>query len=243
MEQHSLPQDRCVSIEKVNQAWLVRFLPVGMGERNLWYVRLGQHWMNKQPIYCPKCVGFDFGGNPNAECPVCEMAALLNAQDNEAVSKYGLKLKVNLSYLTHCLVYQIDPGRGETQEMTEREVLKPWEFHHDTGTFIELMDYFRRGTTASRPFSVLDLEKGNDFWATRTTEGTRLARQDPGPVFDLSDPNYGQKIDQVWSAITQPRIRIPSLQELDAFARKAEAAAGKIGFNSHGGSPSPGRNR
>ena len=227
IEQHAPSTDRRVNIEKVNQAWLVRFLPVGLGERNLWYVRLGQHWMNKQPIYCPKCVSTDFGGDANAECPVCEMAELLNAEDNEAVSNYGFRLKANLTYLTYCLVYQIDPGRGETQEMPESEVLKPWAFHHDTSTFTELVDYFRRGTTASRPFSVLDLEKGNDFWATRTTEGTRLDRQDPGPVFDLADPAYKQKIDQVWSAITLPRIKIPTLKELDMFARKAEAAAGR----------------
>jgi hypothetical protein len=209
----------------------------------MWYVRLGQHWMNKQPIYCPKCVGQDFGGDLNAECPVCEMAELLNAEDNEAVSQYGLKLSVSLSYLTYCLVYQIDPGRGETQEMTEREVLKPWEFHLDTGTFTELVDYFRRGVTASRPFSVVDLEKGNDFWATRTTKGIRLDRQDPGPVFDLSDPNYKQKIDTVWNAITLPRIKIPTPKELETFARKAEAAALKVVPDTQGGSQSPGRNR
>jgi hypothetical protein len=245
MKQHSPPQDRRVSIEKVNQAWLVRFLPVGLGERNLWFVRLAQHSMNKQTIRCPKCVSLDFGGDPSAECPVCEMAELLNAQDNEAVSKYGLKLKVNLSYLTYCLVYQINPGRGEIREMPESEILKPWEFVHNTDTFIELMDYLRRGTTAARPFSVLDLENGNDFWATRTTKGISLDRQDPGPVFATRDSllqqkldqlpgaipppknktRYEQKIDQVWSAITQPRIWIPTLKELESFARKAEAAA------------------
>jgi hypothetical protein len=225
-EQHQKNKVRRVKIEKVNQAWLVRFLPVGLGERNLWFVRLGQHWMNRQPIFCPKCLSQDFGGDPNAECPVCEMAELLNAEDNEAVSNYGFRLKANLTYLTYCLVYQIDPGRGETQTLPESEVLKPWEFQHYKSSFDELMDYFRRGTTANRPFSVLDLEKGNDFWATRTTKGTRLDRQDPAPIFDLADPNYEQKIDQIWSAITQPRIKIPTLKELETFARKAEAAAG-----------------
>jgi hypothetical protein len=225
-EAHQKNKVRRVKIEKVNQAWLVRFLPVGLGERSLWFVRLGQHWMNKQPIFCPKCVSQDFGGDPNAECPVCNMAELLNAEDDEAVSNYGFRLKANLTYLTYCLVYQIDPGRGETQEMPESEVLKPWEFQHYKSSFDELMDYFRRGVTASRPFSVLDLEKGNDFWATRTTKGTRLDRLDPGPIFDLADANYEQKLDQVWGAITQPRIKLPTLKELETFACKAEAAAG-----------------
>ena len=242
MERFS-PQPRTVTIEWVSQAWLVRFLPVGLGERNLWFARMGQHWMNKQPIICPKCVSPDFGGDPNAECPVCYVAELLNATDNEALSKFGLKLKANLNYLTHCLVYQIDTGRGEIQEMSKNEILKPWEFHLDTRTFTKLMDYFRRGVATSRPFSVLDLEKGNDFWATRTTKGTRLDRQDPGPVFGLSDPNYEQKIDQIWSAIAQPRVKIPTLKELETFARKAVVAARKNASASPDGSPSPVKER
>lgn len=224
-ETHQKNKVRRVKIEKVNQAWLVRFLPVGLGSRNLWYARMGQHWMNKQPIFCPRCVSPDFGGDPNADCPVCQIADVLNAEDNDEISTFGFKLRANLTYLTYCLVYQIDPGRGEVQEMPDSEIMKPWEFQHYKSSFDELMDYFRRGTTASRPYSVLDLEKGNDFWATRTTKGTRLDRQDPGPIFALDDPQYEAKLDQIFNQISQPKIKIPTQKELEVFARKAEAAA------------------
>lgn len=228
-DNHQKSKARRVKIEKVNQAWLVRFLPVGLGERNLWYLRLGQHWANKRPIFCPRCVSPDLGGDPNAECPVCEMAKNLNASEDEAISSYGFKLKANLTYLTYCLVYQIDTGHGETQEMPESEVLKPWEFQHYKSSFDELMDYYRRGVTDSRPFSVMDLEKGNDFWATRTVKGTRLDRQDPSPIFDLADPRYDAKIAEAWGAITPLNIKMPTLKDLSIFAHKAEDAASSSG--------------
>jgi hypothetical protein len=222
---HQQNKTRRVKFEKVNEAWLVRFLPVGLGERNLWFVRNGQHWLNKVPIVCPQCVSPDFGGSEDAPCPVCELAEALNAESDDFVSTFGFKLRANITYLTYCLVYEIDPGRGDTQVMSESEILKPWEFQHYKSSFDELINYFRRGVTPKRPYSVLDLERGNDFWALKTTKGVRLDRQEPAPIFDADDAAREAKIDQIFNSITQPKIKIPTLKELETFARKAEAAA------------------
>lgn len=222
---HQKGKVRRVKFERPNEAWLVRFLPVGLGERNLWYVRQGQHWLNKVPIGCPQCVSPDFGGDPNAPCQVCELAEALNAENDDAVSTFGFRLRTNITYLTYCLVYEIDPGRGESQVMSEADIMKPWEFQHYKSSFDELINYFRRGVTAKRPYSVLDLERGNDFWAVKTTKGVRLDRQEPGPIIATDDPVYEAKLDQIFAAISQPRIKIPTAKELETFARKAEAAA------------------
>ena len=222
---HQKNKTRRVKFEKVNEAWLVRFLPVGLGERNLWFVRNGQHWLNKVPIVCPQCVSPDFGGSEDAPCPVCELAEALNAESDDFVSTFGFKLRANITYLTYCLVYEIDPGRGDTQVMSESEILKPWEFQHYKSSFDELINYFRRGVTSKRAYSVLDLERGNDFWALKTTKGVRLDRQEPAPIFDADDAAREAKIDQIFNSITQPKIKIPTLKELETFARKAEAAA------------------
>ena len=215
---------RRVKIEKVNQAWLVRFLPVALGESGLFFVRQGQHWYNKIPIVCPRNVSPDFGGDENAECVVCDLADRLNAEDHEEVSTFGFKLRVNPVWLTYCLVFQIDPGRGEVQDMLPAEYMRPWEFVMYKGTFDELSDYFRRGKTATRELSVLDPKKGNDFWATKTTKGIRLDRQDPGPMFELG-PTFEKQLNQVLSAVQEPKIIIPTAKQLETYARKAEAAA------------------
>jgi hypothetical protein len=230
IQRQSLPTPREVNIEKVNQAWLVRFLPVGLGSRNLWYVRLAQHRIYDQAITCPRYASPDFGGGPNAQCPVCELSDTLQAQLNEERSIFGFELRANFTYLTYCLVYQIDPGRGETEKMPEAEIIKPWRFRHATSSFLELIDYFLRGVNNARPYSFLDLERGNDFWATRTTKGIHLERQDPAPIFE-KDANYEAKLDAIFNAITQPKIDIPTLGELEAFATNANAAGnGKMKF-------------
>lgn len=223
-EAHSKSKVRRVKIEKPGQAWLVRFLPVGLGKANAWYVRQGQHWLNKSPIVCPRCVSADFGGNDQAQCPVCELADALNNEDNDEVSKFGFKLRANLTYLTYCLVYQIDPGRGEIQEMEMAEILKPWEFQHYQSSFDELVDYFRRGRTEERPLSVLDEQLGNDFWATKGKKGIRLDRQDPAPLLHMDD-HFEANLDKIYDQLQQPRIKLPTLKDLETFARKAEAAA------------------
>ena len=227
MEALSPPGERIVKIEKVNQTWLVRFLPVRQGEKTEWWVCLGQHSFNEERISCPRCVRTDFVGDRNAPCPVCALAETFRAADNRKISSFGLKLGATTVYLTHCLVYQIDPGRGETQDMSPEEILKPWRFYHHTDSFWELMNCFVSGRTPSRPLSILDPVKGNDFFATRTPEGIHLFPMLPGPIFDSSDPHYGAKMDAIWNHIGQPEIKMPSLQELEAFAEKAKAAAGR----------------
>lgn len=223
-EQRGGGKTRRVKIEKVNQAWLVRFLPIALGQSSLFYVRQGQHWHNKTPIVCPRWASVDFGGDENADCPVCELSDRLNAEDHEEVSKFGWGIRAQTTWITYCLVYQVDPGRGEITELSSNEVLRPWEFNLYKGTFEELSDYFRRGRTASRPWSVLDPKKGNDFWATKTNKGIRLDRQDPQPMFSL-DGNFDKSYNTVMNAVAEPKIKIPTSSQLAVFARKAEAAA------------------
>lgn len=223
-ETHSKSRGRRVKIEKVGHAWLVRFLPVQLGKRGLFFVQQGQHWLNKQPIFCPRWVATDFGGDPDAECPVCALADELNDMENEELSKFGFRLRANITYLTYCLVFQIDRGRGEAEEMPASEIVKPWEFQHYSSSFDELHDYFKRGQTSKRPWSVLDLAAGNDFWATKTKKGTRLDRQDPGPILEM-DATFEKTMDTIFQQIAKPRIEIPTLKQLEIFARKSEGAA------------------
>ncbi len=216
---------RRVKIEKPGQAWLVRFLPVALGQSGLFYVRDGKHWVHKTPITCPRSLSTDFGGDPQAFCPVCDLAETLNAEDHEEVSKFGYRLRANVTYITYCVVFEIDLGRGDNQVMSQNEILRPWEFVHYQGSFDELTNYFKRGKTAQRPWSVLDLKKGNDFWATKVKgKGIRLERNDPGPILTL-DANFDKYVGQIMAAIHEPKLSVPTEKQLETFARKAEAAA------------------
>ena len=214
---------RRVKFEKVNDAWLVRFLPVEMGKSRRWYVRMAQHWHNRKPIFCPRGISPDYGGHPDADCPVCSMAAQLNEDHDERVSNVGYRLTANVTYVTWCLVYQIDHGRGDVEECSMADILKPYEFQHYKGSFEQLMNFFRRGFSEKKPLSVLDFDNGCDFWVAKQKKGLAWDRQDAGPCLEAD--NFEKNLDTIFSRIHEPKIVVPTDKELETFARKAEASA------------------
>jgi hypothetical protein len=232
----SAPRSRRVKILRDGDAWKVRFLPVQLGPSGAWYVRSAQHWLNKQPIYCPRRVSADFGGDPEANCPVCDMADTLNQNGDEVISKFGFKLKANLTYITYCLVISIDAGQGGAVEQSWSEILQPWEFLHYNSSYEELCTFQSRASTQKNPWGVFDLINGNDFFATRVKgKGTRLDKQDTAPIFDPKHAKFEQYIDKIYSYIKPVVIKLPDEKSLEAFARKAEAAAyGDHGTVGHG---------
>jgi hypothetical protein len=214
---------RRVAIEAVHQACLVRFLPVRLGEQNLWHFQLAQHCMNEESIVCPKWLSSALGGNLAFDCPVCKIADIVSATDIDEYRTFGSKLQADRTFITYCLVLGASSGRSEILATPESAILNPWEFHLPSNLFLQLREDFLRGVSALRPQSILDLKKGNNYLATRTIERIRLDRQDPTPAVDVRDPNHDAKIGQILNAITPPAIRIPTLMELKIFARKVES--------------------
>jgi len=212
-----------VKLEENGDAWLVRFLPVALGKSGRWYIRTAKHWFRRRPVVCPRHMPEDFGGDPNAECPVCDLSSELRDETHEELNNIGFEIRPTLAYLTYCLVYKTETRRGGIREMRPEDILVPWEFQLYKGTFDELSDYYRRGRTESRPLSVLDLKRGNDFWATKTKKGIRLDKDDPGPAF--AKDVFEEAINAVFSAIKEPRIKLDPLKALETFARKCRAEA------------------
>ena len=236
---HGALRGRGASVENIYAAWILRFLPVGLGPAKLWYARTGHHWLNKRSIICPRCVSPDFGGDQQAECPICELADALYADGNESVSNFGHNLEAKLSYLTYCLVYMTDADREGCVERSKSKAGRPCEFSLDPESFFQLMDYFLRGTTADRPLSVLDMKIGNDFLVTRTSAGIRLRPRDPSAVFDRTDRHREQLLNQARGRISQRTLSIPTAWQFKMFVRMAERAASDIKSCGRGDSMSP----
>lgn len=214
---------RRVQIEE-GQQWLVRFLPVEFGPSKLFFARQAQHWMDKKPINCPKFTSTDFGGNPEAHCPVCDKADELLINTNTEVSDFGFKLKVGLSYNTVVLCYGKDDGKHGYEDEPNDEFLNPYEFALRKGPFDKLCTFVSRSITAQNPGGCLDLLKGKNFLATMTKKGIDLLPEDPTPIFEHNE-HFDEHIAKIWSKIRPPSIKLPTEEELVAYARKAEARA------------------
>lgn len=214
---------RRVKLERGHN-WIVRFLPAQMGPDGLWFARIARHWFNKLPIICTRNTAEDFGGNPEAECPVCALADELNDSADDVISKFGYKAKANPQFLTYCIVWE---KNGIQQPMSE--VLVPYEFWHYRNTWEELKGFYVAGGRKS-PNSVLDYELGNDFSVNKTAKGVRLDKQDSSPIFDSADVHYAEWIKKLESAMKTPKVTIPTLEQLEVFAQKLQEAANRGGL-------------
>jgi hypothetical protein len=213
---------RRVKLERGHN-WIVRFLPAQMGPDGLWFARIARHWFNKLPIICTRNTAEDFGGNPEAPCPVCVLADELNDSSDEVISKFGYKAKANPQFLTYCIVWEKD---GIQQPMSE--VIVPYEFWHYRNTWEELKGFYVAGGRKS-PNSVLDYELGNDFSVNKTAKGVRLDKQDSSPIFDSADGHYAEWIKKLEAAMKTPKVTIPTLEQLEVFAQKLQEAANRGG--------------
>ncbi|HEV7927026.1 MAG TPA: hypothetical protein VGR14_16840 [Verrucomicrobiae bacterium] len=206
---------------------LVRFLPARLGPKGLFYARIAKHWLNKLPITCPKLTAKDFGGDLKASCPVCALADELNDAHDKETSDFGWRVRANPQYLTYCLLFEQD---GVKKSMDE--VINPYEFQLNKSTWQELHRYYVSGGGTS-PDSVLDYRTGNDFSAVRTHQGTRLYPLQPAPIFEL-DQNFDAHIEKLEKALKNPQVKIPTREELEAFAQKVQGEASKL-HPRHGG--------
>lgn len=222
------------------QNWIVRFLPARMGPDGLWFARIAKHWLNKLPIICPRNTATDFGGDPDFDCPACQLAEELNESAEEAISLFGYKSRANPQYLTYCVVWEKE---GVQQSLSE--ILNPYEFNHYRSTYEELKGFYLAGARKCAD-SVLDYEKGNDFSVNKTAKGLRLDKQDSSPIFnvdEIGEAKYADYIRKLEAAMKTPKVVIPTHEQLQVFAAKMQEAANRGGVPEDEDSPRGGRRR
>jgi hypothetical protein len=214
-------QKRRVQLDR-GESWLIRFLPVALGESKRFYARIARHWQDKRQIVCPRLTEPAFGGNVEAYCPVCNVAEEINADKNEEISKAGYKLSAQMQWLTYCAVFEKTAKGGEPRGEPMNEVLLPYEFNHYKGTWDELCAFIAQNKKRT-PLSVLDYMLGNDFYVTRG-KNIRLDKQDAAPIFDSNDPKFDEYVSKLEANCKDPVVKVPTDKQLEDFAAKAEEA-------------------
>ena len=213
---------RRIKIDKGHNL-IVRFLPARLGPDENWYARIAQHWLNKVPIICPKHTGDDFGGDINSDCPVCLLSDELNDDSDKDTSSFGWQVRANPQFTTYCLLWEKDDVKFSMDE-----VILPYEFRLSKATWEELKGYYMAGGRKYRN-SVLDYEHGNDFSVIRTAQNIiRLDKLESAAIFDKDDPNWDRHIKKIEAAMKNPKVTIPTLAQLEAFADKVQEGALKL---------------
>lgn len=228
---------RRIKLER-GQNMIVRFLPARFGPDGLWFARIAKHWVNKVGIVCPRMTAEDFGGSLDFDCPICALADELNDSSDEVISKFGYKAKANPQFFTYCVLFE---KNGVALPLSE--VLNPYEFNHYRSTWEELKGFYVAGGRGKSGDSVLDYKTGNDFSVNKGAKGMRLDKLDSAPIFELNDPKWDEKIKKLESAMKQPKVIIPTDEQLHLFARKLQEAADRGGAPADEDSPRRNRSR
>ena len=235
--------ERRVKID-LNHTWMLRLLPVKVGSDNQHYVRLAQHWWNKSPMYCPRYLSQSWGGNPDYACPVCSASERLLESSVETIRDIGYESRVQLRRKMWCVVFDMEDAHSRRDTMSLDEVLNPYSIEMSKTTwedFKKMQNWaLNRRKTQGSDLGILDLETGCNILAMQTKKGVRLDRQDSEPIFDINDPDWDNKIGQIWSRIRKPVIVIPTDDQLIQLAMKIEEAADGSGSRKSRGR---GRNR
>lgn len=214
-------KSRQVKLNK-GDSWLMRFIPVLMGEKpnQSFWARVAKHWMNKKYVVCPRHTDAACGGDPEAYCPVCEVADKLMDSPNKAEADFAYQARATSQWLVWCIV--LEKGKGDGELLSE--VLTPYEFWMYRPVYEEFIGYFKNNTRRS-PMSIFDYKLGNDFSLSRTAKGLRLDKQDSGPIFDLDDKKFVEKVDKIEGQCKTPRPTMATEKQLDEFADKLEENA------------------
>ncbi len=206
---------RHVKLE-IGHSLIVRFLPARIGPDGRWFACIAGHRLNGVPIVCPKLTGDDFGGDKDADCPVCLMAEELSEARDTDTSSFGRKMMANPQYLTYCILREKDGVK-----LPMDAVVNAREFLLEERTWAQLYG-FCVASARKAPDSVLDYRKGNDFSIIRSRNGTRLDKLDSQPIFDEDDKNFTVYIKKLEAGMKNPKIQMPTIAELEAFTDKVQ---------------------
>ncbi len=219
------PKVKRVKIDE-GEAWLLRFLPIELPTTGLWYMRRAQHWLSREPLTCPHFTPEEYGGGEHLHCPVCDLYEELNSADHKKVRNLGYSIRPNTNYLTWCVVQEQEDARGNVNIVEGADLLKPYEYALYKDQFTQLVQWARRNARkgGGTALGVIDLETGSDILASRGSKGTIFDKQEARPIFDL-DEDYDAKIATIWKAVKEPKISIPSEDQIEAFMAKVREKA------------------
>lgn len=233
IQQTASGKNRRVGGLKRGDSWLLRFIPAQMGPKKQWYARIAQHWLNKKAVFCPRQTAKEWGGDPEAYCPVCEAAERLNNDKDKEVGNFGYKLSSTPQWRTWVVVMEKAVSGGDPHAEPMTEILRPYEYNMYRSTWEELTGFVRKGARRT-PLSVFDYEQGNDFWLTKLAKGSRLDKEDAAPIFDLKNPKFDEWVAKIEAACKDPVVKMPTDKQMEDFADKAIEEAENIGRPARG---------
>lgn len=193
---------------------LCRFLPFEFGPRkNPFGALVGQHWIGKGPVDCKRHTHPDFGGDPNYDCPICEVSeAMWAAAEDQDEKDDFYRAQAREVFRMFILMILEEDDRGNQHEFTEDQIVVPYEFNIPKASYQTLATKIERSQArkgGDPDLGLLNLETGTDIWVQRDKKNSLLfdlSENGPQPAFPLDD-TFDVKIAKIWKMLKDPQMR------------------------------------
>jgi hypothetical protein len=202
---------------------LARFLPVKMGARGTWFLRVGRHWVSRRPYFCKRVSSPDAGGDPNDECPLCRACEEhIHSRDDE-VANAALQARATPQWVAYVIVRERGQRGREPQPVPKSDRLVPYEIWLTREAWLELSAIYIRSTQKGQlPMGILDPERGCDIWVTKDKRGVlHFDKIDPAPI-DTKDAQ--RTLDRVLAKVKVQEFRPLAGDKLSEVLEKLEDA-------------------
>lgn len=220
---------------------LVRILPVNLmadqAERRQWYARVGFHWHDKRMVICPRTTQPIFGGNPDARCPVCDVADKYINDKDEAVRKKASMASTFPNWLVYVLVWELyKKGDDQPTFLSKTDQFVPHSFWLKRPSWLDVSDAFKRSLRRVPDFGILNPLEGYDIMLRKDLRGnlTIQREEDPTPISkSIKTFEDGMAyVDEIFSKVRCERLNPSSDKELLDFSRKLKDS---LEFDDEGG--------
>ena len=202
---------------------VVRFLPVKMGHSKVWFGRVGAHWYNKKHVNCPRITGKSFGGDPDADCPVCALAEEMASSGDSASQEEAKKFSSWPRYVTYVFCRETIDKDGDIVATKPKNLFLPRLFPVTSQAFLEITKLTKRAMQIN-PNGIVDPEAG--YWIEMQKDKMNrwsikfVDKEGPLP---LRDDLQGQDLidwtDQLCAKIKVDDYAPSSYADLSAFAK------------------------
>ena len=202
---------------------LARFLPVQLGPRKTWFARIARHWVGKHPYTCIRQTSVDFGGDPKAACPLCEIEQKYAQSRSGASKKAAQRIGAYPKWLTYLFVWEITDSRGRVTATANDERYVPNEWWLSRDAFMEITRIYDRSLRSpnATAYGCLDPVSGTDFTISRDLRTYKYMREDPVPI--IADKSADDIFDIIDAAMAKTKLpELPTDDELYEAAQKAE---------------------
>jgi hypothetical protein len=202
-----------------------RFLPVEMGTKKTWYMRIARYWIGGKPYLAPRQTSIHAGGDPTAPDPIGDLLEKIMKTKSTAIKSVVEKCRAEPQWLTYCLVSEMD-SNGQKHEFTGKRLLRPYEHMMYRASFGELIKIYER-TREKRKVSLVDLEEGAWIWMDRPNKGsTKFQRDELEPfISGLSATEFRAACDQVLAQVPELKLEWPSDEKIEEACVKLESMA------------------